>query len=159
MQKIHLQSPMQKWSRYSAQYGALHAACAFLGRKSRPFWRCVGPAVTSRYRHKWLVESGPRMLNLGGGGNTGPQWLTADVDPRADVYVDATRPLPWPEGALDGVFLEEVVEHMPASKAERMLQKCHRCLKTRGPIRIATPDLRWFLGLLDSDSVPEGILL
>jgi hypothetical protein len=148
----------EKWKYYSGRYGALHAFCAFVGRKTPRFWNFVGPAVTGPYGRKWLAGPHDHIVNLGGGGNIGQDWLTADIDPRSDVFVDLTRPLPWPDGALDGFFLEEVVEHIQASSTERLFHECHRCLATDKPIRMATPDMRWIPVLLDSSTVPAGLL-
>jgi SAM-dependent methyltransferase len=94
-----------------------------------------------------MSSTGERLLNLGGGGNVAPHWLTADIDPRSDVYVDLTKPLPFPSGSLDGIFLEEVIEHIPASNAASLAMECFRCLKPGKPIRISTPDLLWFFAL------------
>jgi SAM-dependent methyltransferase len=155
---MRLTALFEKWKSYKERYGIVHASCAGLGRRLPWFWRWAGPLVTGQYRRRWLREQRGHIVNLGGGGNISQHWLTADIDPRADVFVDLTRPLPWPDNSLDGLFLEEVVEHVPASKVTRLFQECHRCLKTGKPIRITTPDLRWIPVLLDSECVPAGIL-
>jgi SAM-dependent methyltransferase len=151
-------SLMQKWRHYAARYGVLHATSAFLGRKSNCFWRLVGPTVTASYRLRWLSRDCNHIVNLGGGGNTAPHWLTADIDPRADVFIDITRPLPFDDESLDGVFLEEVIEHVNAPTTMHIIRECHRCLKNGKPLRISTPDLRCFIRLLDADCVPDGLV-
>lgn len=156
---MSLMDAFKKWRAKSGQYGVIHTACALAGRRSAAFWRICGPLITSRYREKWFRKNSPRVINLGGGSNTGAQWLTADTDPRADVYIDMTRRLPFPNDSLDGIFLEEAIEHIPAAAARILLSECHRCLKSGKPLRLSTPDLRWFVALLDSDWVPAGILL
>jgi SAM-dependent methyltransferase len=90
-------------------------------------------------------------VNLGGGGNVGSDWLTADLDPRADVYVDLRRKLPFGDAAIDGIVLEEVVEHLRLNDALRLLEECRRILKSRGSLRISTPDLDW-LNAMRNDS-------
>ncbi|WP_176498037.1 hypothetical protein [Sphingomonas sp. HMP6] len=40
------------------------------------------------YRNRWTHQSGMKLLNLGGGSNTIEGALTADLDPRADTYMD-----------------------------------------------------------------------
>ena len=134
----------QKWRFYASKYGWLHAACRYAGTKAPAFWRLVGKPVTARYLRTWMGRPGPKVLNLGGGGHCTDQFLTADVDPRADVFVDMTKTLPFASASFDGVFLEEAIEHVPKPAALAMLRECARICRQGAAIRITTPDLDWF---------------
>jgi predicted SAM-dependent methyltransferase len=129
---------------YGRRYGYVRAVCSFVGRKYFVFWKLVGPALTRRYLRRWLNSPGPHILNLGGGGVLFHRWLTADVDPRSDVYVDVTRPLPFRDAAIDVVYCEEVIEHISRQDAILMLRECLRILKPGGWLRLTTPSLDYF---------------
>jgi len=137
----------QRWSFYSHKYGVIHAATSFLGRKAFWTWKLLGPMVTRRYLRDWLRErpEGGRVVNLGGGSNVREEWLTADIDPRADVYVDIQKDLPFEDNSLDAIFLEEVFEHVSYVSARKLLLECRRVLRPEGVIRLSTPDLAWIV--------------
>src|SRR5438034_356265 len=65
---------------YRARYGLLHAVTRFAGTKIPVLWSLFGPTVSKAYRCKWETSAqGPRLLNLGGGGNV--------------IEIQQTRPL------------------------------------------------------------------
>src|ERR1035437_4441072 len=97
---------------YSARYGTVHAICSYMGRFWPRLWLWVGPIISRRYLKKWASSPDPHILNLGGGSVLSHQWLTADVTPRADVFMDITKTLPLPDGIADVVYSEEVIEHI-----------------------------------------------
>jgi len=134
---------------YGRRSGYLYAALSFVGRKSFSFWRWVAPAFTQRKIRAWLERPGRHILNLGGGSNTFDRWLTADMDPRADVYVDVTKPLPFPDTSVDVVYLEEVIEHISREQGTELLAECYRILKSDGVLRLTTPDLGAFASQFD----------
>lgn len=135
---------LPRWRHYARRYGMLHALMAYIGRYSPQFWILVGPWVTRAYLEKWLQSSGPKILNLGGGNVLFDRWLTADVTPRADVYMDVTRPLPLPDESVDVVYSEEVIEHISREQGDSMLRECFRVLKPDGWLRLTTPSLDYF---------------
>ena len=134
----------QKLAYYSARYGWLHALCSYAGRRWLRLWIWVGPLVTRRYLRGWLASPGPHILNLGGGGVLSSRWLTADVNPRADAFMNVTRPLPLPEATVDVVYSEEVIEHIDRQAGRQMLAECLRILKPGGTLRLTTPSLDYF---------------
>jgi predicted SAM-dependent methyltransferase len=67
------------------------------------------------------------------------RWLAADVDPRSDIFVDITRPLPFPNASLDVVYSEETIEHVDEYQGQTMLRECFRILRPGGTLRITTP--------------------
>ena len=149
---------LTRWKIYARRYGALHAAARFIGTKAPGTWSVFGPAVSAGYRRKWAAGTGPRLLNLGGGGNLIEGALTVDLDPRADSYVNVTKPLPFASASIDLILLEEVIEHVDKAMGLALLRECRRVLKAGGTIRIATPDLDWLGAGIVNGSVPCDLL-
>jgi predicted SAM-dependent methyltransferase len=116
---------------------------SFLGRYSDRFWALVGPYATRAYLRRYLREQEEVVLNLGGGTNLSAVHLTADITPRADVYMDVTEPLPLEDEKIEAIVLEEVIEHIPADKGRQLVRECYRVLKPSGHLRITTPDLEY----------------
>jgi len=139
-----------------SRYGFIHALCALVGRKMPYLWHIFGAVVTKKYL-KNKIEKGDIVLNLGGGSNINEQYLTADIDPRADIYTDITRPLPFPDNSISCILLEEVIEHIEYAKAKDLLVECHRILMPGAGIRIITPDLSYFAGLVIHDNGVDEI--
>lgn len=129
---------------YIRKYGMLHGTCSLIGRHSFFFWRLVGPVVTAKYLRNWLESDGYKVLNLGGGSNCINDCLTADIDPRADVYMDMTGPLNMPDNSVDAVFCEEAIEHLTHEQGIAVVKECSRIIKPGGAIRISTPDLDYY---------------
>jgi len=133
-----------RFAHYSTRYGYLHAVCSFLGRKSFFLWKLLGPVVTKGYLKKWLASTEFKIVNLGGGSLLYERWLTADVDPRSDAYVDIKKNLPFQTDSIDVVYLEEVIEHISNPEGIALMQECYRVIKPGGWIRITTPSLNFF---------------
>jgi predicted SAM-dependent methyltransferase len=55
------------------------------------------------------------------------------------VFLDATTPFPFDCGTFDYIYCEHMIEHISWQKGQTMLRECHRVLKPRGVMRIATP--------------------
>lgn len=145
---------LPKLALYRRRYGTLHAIARFAATKVPAIWPVVGPVVSRGYRERWKAGSGVKLLNLGGGSNTIEGALTADLDPRADTYMNLAKRLPFSDASIDLIFTEEFIEHIPKEDAAIMLRECWRVLKPGGVLRIATPDLNWLsAGILDG-SVP-----
>ena len=129
---------------YIRKYGVLHGLCSLIGRYNHFFWRLVGPAVTAKYLQNWLKSDGYKVLNLGGGSNCINGCLTADIDPRADVYADMTKPLNITDNSVNAVFCEEAIEHITREQGIAIVKECCRIIKPGGMIRISTPDLDYY---------------
>jgi predicted SAM-dependent methyltransferase len=67
------------------------------------------------------------------------------------IFVDATKKLPFPDGAFDNVFSEHMIEHLCYRDAMRLIKELHRVLKPGGRVRISTPDLRFLIDLYAQD--------
>lgn len=84
---------------------------------------------------------GAVLLNLGSGFRSSPRGFTA-VDregyPGVDIRADLTS-LPFPDGTIDGILCEMVLEHVPDSDAA--LREFRRVLKPGGRAYLAVPFL------------------
>lgn len=54
---------------------------------------------------------------------------------------DATEPFPLPDGAVDYVYAEHFIEHVPRSGALAFLRDARRLLSRGGVLRVSSPDL------------------
>ncbi len=113
----------------------------------------------------WLRAPGPRLLHIGAGPNALPGWLNTDLEPRrarGAVFMDATKPFPLPDGSVDIVFSEHMIEHVSHADGLEILRECRRVLRPGGAIRVATPDLAVLLALYrrpeDLDDVQRAYL-
>jgi len=87
-----------------------------------------------------------RKLQIGAGSANYPDWLNTDINPsKEQVYLDATKRFALPDGSIQYIFGEHVIEHIPKPDAERLLREIHRVLQPGGVIRLSTPDAGKFL--------------
>jgi len=97
-----------------------------------------------------------RKLQLGAGGNDPDGWLNSDIAPTPkEIYLDATRPYPFPDGSFQYVFSEHVIEHVSWEGGVAMLRECHRVLVPGGKVRTVTPNLRKFMELVEGGNGPD----
>lgn len=99
---------------------------------------CVLPFKLAR---RALARDGSTMLHVGCGGVRFPGWINADLDPRADLIVDARLPLPFSNGALTRIYSEHLVEHLSPRAAASFFRQSLRVLAPGGVLRVAMPDL------------------
>lgn len=144
---------IQKWRYYSKRYGIISACLRYLGRRCPRVWPFIGGIATTTFLRRWATGPGIKVLNLGGGGNVRQEWLTADVTPRADVFVDCCKVLPFANCSVDQVMLEEVIEHVDYPQGLHLLRECHRILRSDGLLRVSTPDFSWFAKLQSMSSL------
>jgi predicted SAM-dependent methyltransferase len=140
---------LAKFAYYGGRNGHVYALGSFFGRHSGAFWAVFAPLFSRGKIRKWLAQPGPKIVNLGGGSNIYDRWLTADIDARADVYVDIMRPLPFGNGTIDVIYLEEVVEHISSEQGRLLMAECLRILKPSGHLRLTTPDLDAYASSFD----------
>jgi len=126
---------------------ARHAA----GRQVRALRRRL---LDPRRVRAYLDSHALRKLQLGAGPNVLEGWLNTDLLPdlypahRDEiVFLDATRPLPFPDATFDFIFSEHQIEHVSEPDARQIVRECFRILRPGGRIRIATPDLATFARL------------
>jgi hypothetical protein len=97
----------------------------------------------------YMAAHASRKLHIGCGDHLLDGWLNTDLRPRVAgvVPLDATRPLPFPDGSFDYIFSEHLIEHMPYPHACRLLAECRRVLKPSGTVRLATLDFAFLVAL------------
>jgi predicted SAM-dependent methyltransferase len=101
---------------------------------------------------RYLASAAVKKLQIGSGPTLIPGWLSSDIKPmyRETIYLDASKPFPFPDATFDYVFAEHMIEHVSWRHGLSMLKECHRVLKPTGAVRLATPDLSVLAGLLRS---------
>lgn len=94
----------------------------------------------------------PRGLHLGAAEFVLDGWFNTDLEPRVPgvYYVDATKPLPFPDRFFNFIFFEHMIEHIPFAAGRQLLGECRRVLAQAGVVRIATPNLRTILALISN---------
>jgi predicted SAM-dependent methyltransferase len=117
--------------------------------------------LRSRLIRQYLKRPGFKALQIGCGPFRIDGWLNSDLPPnaRADFYMDITRGLPFPDGCLDAIYGEEVIEHLDRPGAANFLREACRILRPGGVIRLTTPDVtlvcRAFLGIHDQVTMED----
>jgi len=97
-----------------------------------------------------ILKSPVPKLQIGCGKNLHTGWLNADISASENsFYLDATRPLPFPDASFAYVFSEHMIEHIPVRKGIKLLEEIFRVLRPNGRVRIATPDLKFLIDLYD----------
>jgi len=112
-------------------------------------FRLVGPMLWAWggwVRLTWpLWSRGRRLrLHLGCGEVYLPSFINADINllRKIDLWLDLRRPLPLPEGVIEGIYTLETLEHLYPDDLDRVLRECLRVLEPGGFIRIEVPNLR-----------------
>jgi predicted SAM-dependent methyltransferase len=95
--------------------------------------------------HRFLAScKKPIYLNLGSGprGIDDAHWINVDgfSDKNVQFLIDLNRPLPFPDGCLDGVFSEHVIEHFSLEDGEQIMKGVRTTLREGGVVRIVVPD-------------------
>ena len=106
---------------------------------------------------KYLRNTSEPKLQIGCGRNSLEGWLNTGISLRESwegVYMDAGKRFPLPDDSFQYVYSEHLFEHLTYRQAVRMLKESYRVMKPGGVIRIATPDLRFLLGLYQEQEKP-----
>jgi len=80
-------------------------------------------------------------LNIGCGKVKFPGWVNIDIEPGADLVIDVRKRLPFNDNTVDLIYNEHFLEHITFEEGEKALREFRRCLKKKGVLRIALPDL------------------
>ncbi len=67
------------------------------------------------------------------------------------VWIDATKPIPFPANSVDVLYSSHMVEHLDQHRVTMFLKKAHRVLSPNGIIRIVVPDLQKLVSQYISD--------
>ena len=98
----------------------------------------------------YLRNRSERKLHIGCGDNELDGWLNTELCPRgSQIYLDATRPFPFPGNTFEFIYSEHMIEHIGLRDADAMLAECFRVLVPGGVIRLVTPDLAFLISLLE----------
>lgn len=63
------------------------------------------------------------------------------------------KKLPWENNSVDVIYSSHTLEHLSRAEGLKLLQECHRVLKTDGIIRIVIPDLKHIISLYEQKKV------
>jgi predicted SAM-dependent methyltransferase len=88
--------------------------------------------------------------HLGCGPRLFAGWINADYSIDSDgenLYVNLLRKLPFPDNFATFVFSEHVFEHFSYKEGLRLLHEIHRIIRPSGVLRLAIPDLDFFMRL------------
>lgn len=117
-------------------------------RKLNPFIDATMTKVRRAAGERAFVEAvnearskGPVRVNIGSGGKPLDGWVNCDVVWRVPVYLDATQPWPVPDGSVDVVYADNVIEHITLDMGRDVFTHTFAALKPGGVFRLATPDV------------------
>jgi len=79
-------------------------------------------------------------LQIGGGIHNINGWLNGDLI-GGNIYLNASKILPFPNKSIDFIFTEQFIEHLSLNDARKFTKEAYRILKKNGVLRISTPDL------------------
>jgi len=111
----------------------------------------------NRRIRKYMRTTQEPKLQIGCGGNLLDGWLNTGIslqECRAGIYLDAGKRFPFPDASFDHIFSEHLFEHLTYPQAINMLKESYRVLKPGGVMRVATPNLRFLLGLYQDPENP-----
>lgn len=100
----------------------------------------IRPRASRRLRQTVADGSPPWNVQIGAGGVLLPDWLNTDVNYPTELWLDATKPWPFPPGTVARVFSDNVIEHLPLVAARCFLGQAFTALRSGGVIRTVTPD-------------------
>ena len=88
-------------------------------------------------------HEGGRCLHLGCEDHRLGGWINVDIvrSGAVDVQADLSRPLPFPDGSMDFIHSEDLLEHLEPKAGRHLLAECFRVLRPGGVMRLLTPDL------------------
>jgi len=166
--KVH--TPPKLWAFLHEKRQTLRRAVYLFNRSTRR--SIVDPILerwflfklrTSRKKQiaQYFANTPLRKLQLGAGINCLPDWLNSEAfvpssfklsitTDKNYIYLDVCQPFPMEDNSVDYIFHEHVIEHLNYHQGHFMLKECFRVLKPGGRVRIATPDLQFFVGLYGS---------
>jgi len=123
----------------------------FLVRAVRQFfWKKARLPIINEYIRNTKIKK----LQIGAGSHALGGWLNTDFLPNIKDYVvflDATKKFPFEDDTFDYIFSEHQIEHITYQKALFMLGECFRVSKIGSKIRIATPNLIFYIQLFNQD--------
>jgi predicted SAM-dependent methyltransferase len=86
-------------------------------------------------------KGGAVRVNIGSGRKPVPGWINTDVAWQGRIYLDATQRWPVPDGSVDLVYADNVIEHFTLEDGRKVFVHAFAALKPGGVFRLATPDV------------------
>lgn len=91
-------------------------------------------------------------LNIGCGHSVETGWVGIDNNPHFVAAIcraggdarchDARVRMPFPDGSIEAIYTEDMIEHLARQEAFAFLRDCRRLLTPDGVLIVSTPDLR-----------------
>lgn len=133
-----------------------------LSKVSGAVWNCLlwvlrRDFIRRRSIKRYLASADKPKLQIGSGSNRLEGWLNTGIsvdESWKGVYMDAGKRFPLPDASMNDVYSEHLFEHLTYQQAQNMLKESYRVLKPGGIMRLATPDLRFLLGLYQEPEKP-----
>ena len=95
----------------------------------------------SRRKLAILSQRKPLLLHLGCGYERKDAWVNVDLVPgNVDLFWDLRNGIPFPDGSVDAIFHEHLLEHLHKLDGLRFSVECLRVLKPGGVLRVVVPD-------------------
>jgi predicted SAM-dependent methyltransferase len=116
---------------------------AVLPQKAIPQMRLLATRAIAPLQHRKTRPPYPTpfRVQLGCGFSALPGWVNIDLlGPRADLYWDLRRGIPYPDNSVDVIFHEHVLEHLPYRIGLPLTIECLRVLKPGGVLRVVVPN-------------------
>ncbi len=119
-----------------------------------------GHVVRNSKINRYLRSNSNRLLQVGGGKHVLKGWLNGDLI-AGDIYLNATKHLPFPSNSFDYVFTEQFFEHISYSDGQRFLKEVYRILKPGGVLRQTTPSIAGLIEVFQGSNsvVPSAKVL
>jgi predicted SAM-dependent methyltransferase len=92
----------------------------------------------------------PLRLHLGCGTVRFAEWVNVDIDGAPDLTLDLRYGLPFPDGCVDAIHSEHMLEHLCLADGRLLLSEACRVLRPGGVVRIGVPDLAAIVRRYDS---------
>jgi predicted SAM-dependent methyltransferase len=110
----------------------------------------------SKARSFLTQSKGGVKVHLGSGELPREGWVNVDLlGVPVDVAWNLNRPLPFPDGSVDVVFHEHLLEHLTMDRGLALIEDCHRILAPGGVLRIAVPDAERHIGWYAAGTLPR----
>ncbi|HEV2140233.1 MAG TPA: methyltransferase domain-containing protein, partial [Candidatus Dormibacteraeota bacterium] len=103
--------------------------------------RAVMPR-TKMQAGRMLASGSPVKLHFGCGEIHLDGWANVDMvgAGAADFIWDLRKPLPFPDGTVEAIFHEHLLEHLSYWDGVSLFRECRRLLRAGGVLRLGVPD-------------------
>jgi predicted SAM-dependent methyltransferase len=110
-------------------------------------WELTSVPVIHRIgvgKARTLADRRDLKLQFGCGPHIKEGWVNIDLRSGADIRLDLSKPLPFPNDSTDIIYSEHFLEHIDYPQATMaLLAECWRVLKPGGVFSVGVPDTEW----------------